>query len=96
MAALAGVVAVLFAVINGSEGNGSGDSTTTSGGGGQSKSVGKSDGGDNAVPKTYTVQPGDTLSGIAEQFGISEASIQKLNKNVDPQALATGQELKLR
>lgn len=41
--------------------------------------------------KTYTVQPGDTLSGIAAQFGVSLASILKLNQIVDPNVLEVGQ-----
>lgn len=46
--------------------------------------------------KTYTVRSGDTLSAIAERFGISVEHLQQLNPSVDPNALHTGQKLKLR
>lgn len=48
------------------------------------------------VEKTYEVQAGDSLSSIADQFGLSVEELQSLNPDVDPQALATGQTLKLR
>jgi LysM repeat protein len=46
--------------------------------------------------KTYTVQPGDTPSGIAEQAGISLTQLEQLNPSLDPQALAPGTKLKLK
>jgi LysM repeat protein len=46
--------------------------------------------------KTYTVQPGDTPSGIAEKAGISLSKLEQLNPSLDPQALAPGTKLKLR
>jgi LysM repeat protein len=46
--------------------------------------------------KTYTVRPGDVLSGIAERTGVSLSRLQELNPDVDPQALRSGQKLKLR
>ena len=48
------------------------------------------------TPKTYEVQPDDTLTGIAAEFGVSVEKIQDLNPDLDPQALQAGQELKLR
>jgi LysM repeat protein len=56
-------------------------STVQSGGGGE---------------KHYVVQPGDTLSSIALETGISVAELQAMNPDVDPQALASGERLKLR
>lgn len=47
-------------------------------------------------PKNYTVQEGDSLSTIADSAGIPVARIQKLNPDLDPQALTIGQTLKLR
>jgi LysM repeat protein len=41
--------------------------------------------------KTYTVQSGDTLSGIAAQFGVRLESILKLNQITDPNVLEVGQ-----
>ena len=45
---------------------------------------------------TYTVKPGDTLGKIAEKVRIEVEVLQELNPAVDPQALVTGQKLKLR
>jgi hypothetical protein len=41
--------------------------------------------------KFYIVQPGDSLSTIAEEEGIDQ-----LNPNLDPQTLSTGQQVRLR
>ena len=46
--------------------------------------------------KAYVVQPGDTLSSIAETTGVSIAKLQQLNPDVDPQILIAGDKLKLR
>ncbi|MBN8867948.1 MAG: LysM peptidoglycan-binding domain-containing protein [Solirubrobacterales bacterium] len=46
--------------------------------------------------KTYEVKAGDTLTGIAQKTGIPIARIEKLNPDLDPQALTLGQKLKLR
>jgi LysM repeat protein len=45
--------------------------------------------------RTYTVKPGDVLSAIAEDTGVSLERLQELNPNVDPQTLRSGQKLKL-
>jgi LysM repeat protein len=44
----------------------------------------------------YVVQAGDTLGGIAAKTGVSVERLQELNPNVDPQALTSGQRLKLK
>lgn len=46
--------------------------------------------------RTYTVKAGDVLSGIAETTGVPLSRLRELNPDVDPQALRTGQKLKLR
>ena len=46
--------------------------------------------------ETYTVQPGDTLISIAEDTGVSIDKIERLNPEVDPNALNAGQVIKLR
>ena len=46
--------------------------------------------------KTYVVKSGDTPSGIAAKTGVSVATLQELNPNLDPQALTVGERLKLR
>jgi LysM repeat protein len=55
---------------------------------------GDGDGAEN--PKTYVVEEGDTLSGVAAKFDVSVKRLERLNPDVDPQALGTGQELTIR
>src|SRR5262245_34700843 len=47
----------------------------------------------SSVPGTYTVQPGDTLIGIAEKFGVSVDDLMKANKITDPALIQIGQVL---
>ena len=67
------------------------------------------DGGDESKPgakqeksdkgsgdKFYTVQPGDSFSVIAEKEGIDQELLEQLNPDLDPQALAPGQQVRLR
>jgi LysM repeat protein len=46
--------------------------------------------------KTYTVQPGDTLTAIAHETGVPVSEIMALNPEVDPQILRSGEVLKLK
>jgi LysM repeat protein len=46
-----------------------------------------------ATTRTYVVQEGDTLSAIAEQFGVSAAAILQANGLEDADSLSQGQEL---
>jgi LysM repeat protein len=48
-----------------------------------------------AAPKAYVVKAGDTLTVIADKTGVSLDTIQRLNPDVDPNALQTGQRLTL-
>ncbi len=45
------------------------------------------------VPSTYTVQPGDTLTWIADRFGISVSDIAALNGITDTNQIRQGQQL---
>jgi hypothetical protein len=45
---------------------------------------------------TYTVKSGDTLVGIADKTGVPIEKLQELNPELDPQALVSGQKIKLR
>ena len=45
---------------------------------------------------TYTVKAGDTLGSISEKTGVGVEQLQELNSQLDPQALVSGQKLKLR
>ena len=46
--------------------------------------------------KTYRVQAGDTLGGIADKTGVPLSRIEELNPDVDPHAMTTGQEIRLK
>lgn len=47
-------------------------------------------------PTFYTVQAGDTLSEIAHKTGVALTQIETLNPSLNPNALQTGQRLRLR
>jgi hypothetical protein len=47
-------------------------------------------------PAKYVVKEGDTLGSISEETGVPVAELQELNPELDPQALVTGQEVRLR
>ena len=46
--------------------------------------------------ETYTVQAGDTPSGIAEETGVPLETLEELNPDLDPQALTVGDEIRIR
>jgi LysM repeat protein len=46
--------------------------------------------------RTYKVRTGDTLGAIAEKTGVDVTTLEDLNPGLDPQALVTGQKIKLR
>jgi LysM repeat protein len=48
-----------------------------------------------AHARIYVVKPGDTLTVISDKTGVSLDTISRLNPDVDPQVLQTGQRLKL-
>jgi LysM repeat protein len=48
------------------------------------------------IPKSYTIKANDTLSGIADQFGLTVDELLALNPELDPQGLVAGQKIKLR
>lgn len=45
---------------------------------------------------TYTVKTGDNLGTIAEKTRVPVDQLQEINPELDPQALVTGQKIKLR
>jgi LysM repeat protein len=46
--------------------------------------------------KAHRVQPGETPSSIALKYGITVKQLEKLNPDMDPQALTVGERLRLR
>lgn len=47
----------------------------------------------NSQPETYIVKPGDTLAGIAAQFGVTLAELQRVNNIANVNLLSVGQRL---
>ena len=47
-------------------------------------------------PSTYTVKAGDTLSNISAKTRVPLPMLETLNPNINPNALQTGQRLRLR
>ena len=53
--------------------------------------------GQGKLPQSvYVVKTGDTLGAIAEKTGIPVEKLQEMNPELDPQALVSGQKIKLR
>jgi LysM repeat protein len=53
--------------------------------------------GQGKLPQdVYVVKSGDTLGSISEKTGIPVERLQELNPELDPQALVSGQKIKLR
>ena len=53
--------------------------------------------GQGKLPQdVYVVKTGDTLGSIAEKTGVPVEKLQELNPELDPQALVSGQKIKLR
>ena len=44
----------------------------------------------------YTIKPGDTLDGIAQENGTTTSRLLEINPDLDPQSLVAGQEICLR
>ena len=98
--ALAGVALAIFLIVSSAvEDSDSGDENKP-----KVQRQGNQDQGDNSrnqdeqnnPPKYYVVQPGDSLSLIAEKTGVSLERLQQLNPNIDPQLLPSGVKLQLR
>lgn len=53
-------------------------------------------GGNEAQPVYYTIQPGDTLSGIALKFGTSVSALQRLNGISNPNLIYAGTTIRIR
>lgn len=90
VAALVAVVVVVQASSTGTTAEGLGERTATQRTTTQSSRPGR------RRARVYVVKAGDTLTAVAERTGVSLDTIIELNPDVDPNALQTGQRLKLR
>lgn len=61
-----------------------------------SQSSSSSSSSKETTPKTYTVQTGDTLTSIAEQYGMTVDQLARLNNLEDSSNVNIGQTLKLK
>ena len=61
-----------------------------------SQSSSSSSSSKETTPKTYTVQTGDTLTSIAEQYGMTVDQLARLNNIEDSSNVNIGQTLKLK
>jgi LysM repeat protein len=82
------LAAVLLFVITTSLGDSDSDDGNRGKGGGHAKA-------ENSEGKFYTVEPGDSLTSIADKTGVSVNKLTQLNPDLDPQALISGQRVKL-
>jgi LysM repeat protein len=94
--ALLAVIGALYLIVKPQSSGESGSATPTTTAQPAKKQSAKKSTRKKKTPKTYTVQSGDTPSGIAEKAGISLAQLEALNPSLDPQALAPGEKLKLK
>jgi LysM repeat protein len=95
--ALVACTVAFFAVILSAGSDGDGDSGTAPAAT-RTETSQRTTGGERRRPRgnTYTVKTGDTLGTIAEKTGVSVEQLQELNPELDPQALVSGQRIKLR
>jgi len=101
--ALIAVAVVLSFIVLGSSGDGGSESSTNADRAGKRqapekrKTKTKAERREDELPSgTYTVKMGDTLGEIALKTGLSVEKLQELNPELDPQALVSGQRVKLR
>ena len=97
--ALAVCAIAFFAVVLGSgngDGEGRGERPAKERTGTNRKQSSRSRRRPGARATTYTVKTGDTLAGIAGKTGVPVERLQELNPELDPQALVSGQTIRLR
>jgi LysM repeat protein len=93
--ALVVVVIAFFGIVLSSGSGGGGKDEGTSAGS-QKKKRGKGRSNPKVGRSTYTVKTGDTLGTISAKTGVDVEKLQELNPQLDPQALVSGQKIKLR
>jgi LysM repeat protein len=95
---LVAFVLALFLVIASSDTSDDSDngSRNTDGQGEQISTVGDTTTEPSVSRTFYTVKTGDTLAAIAETVEVPVTRLQELNPELDPQALVSGQKIRLR
>jgi len=78
------------------DGNDGGERVSQSPRGGSTTDTTTADAEPRVPGRFYTIKTGDTLAGIAETVGVPVTRLQELNPELDPQALVSGQKIRLR
>jgi LysM repeat protein len=92
--ALIAVLLAIGAIVRANTGDGNKSERAATAHINSENSGGSGDGAEN--PKTYVIEDGDTLTGIADKFGVSIKRLERLNPDLDPQTMGSGQELQIR
>lgn len=87
-------VIVLVIVIGASLG-GSGEEKGGGGAGPERATTAPEETATQPTEKHYVVEPGDTLSSISRKTGVPVERLSQLNPDLDPQALISGQRVRL-
>jgi hypothetical protein len=95
IAVVAVAVAVVFVVATSIPNSDSDDGNRGGGGGGGGRG-GNGAQTERTEEKFYTVEPGDSLTSIADKTGVPVERLLLLNPDLDPQALISGERVKLR
>lgn len=97
-----GAFLLVFLAILLSSGSGGGGGSQSTGSGSRSADTSTAPKRDRTTTQpqkqaaTYTVKVGDTLGSIAQTTGVPVSKLLELNPSLDPQALVSGQKIKLR
>jgi LysM repeat protein len=94
-------IALLIILSSGGGGGHSSSSSTSTGAERRDLQIRQQHAGHAPAParplrSVYVVRTGDTLAGISQRTGVPLERLQALNPNLDPQALVSGQRIKLR
>ena len=96
VALIAFTLALFIVIASSGGGDDSGDDDRGSSRTEQISTIGETETEPDVSSTFYTVKTGDTLAAIAENVGVSVTRLQELNPELDPQALVSGQKIRLR
>lgn len=96
-AAMVAVVFVVFSSTGGSDDSAGEESPPARESGTGETATGNGETATGRLPeRTYIVKPGDNFDAISEKTGIPTNRLLELNPDLDPQALISGQRVRLR